>query len=430
MRIERRSCGGAYTVATAPYPRRQRSNRRRAAGTGVVSGPDPAERFVHGSRQDARSRRRSRSGRASCGRTPGIYRFDPDAPGEIFSIDTPPPYVSAAHLHVGHAMSYSQAEFIVRYQRMRGRNVFYPMGFDDNGLPTERYVEQKYDINKARTTRSEFRALCLKETRRDRGRLRTLLAQARPVGRLAPAVLDDRRPLPAHRAAVVPRPARQGPRLPVRGAGVLGPVDADVARAGRSRDDHAQLDVARHRVPRARRPRPRDLDDAPRADPELRRAVLQSRATSGTQSLAGQHAIVPITGHEVPILSDDDVQPRLRHRPDDGLHLRRRRRRAALEARRPRPAAWASTPAGKLTDVAGAYAGLDIDAARKRIVADLEAAGALRGSQKIEQQVVGVRAHAAAGRVPDAAALVRPRARPHRRAARAQRRARPGTPTT
>ena len=96
----------------------------------------------------------------------GIYEFDPGAPGEIFSVDTPPPYVSAAHLHVGHAMSYSQAEFIVRYQRMRGRNVFYPMGFDDNGLPTERYVEQTYNVDKARTTRSEFRALCLEETSR------------------------------------------------------------------------------------------------------------------------------------------------------------------------------------------------------------------------------------------------------------------------
>ena len=95
-----------------------------------------------------------------------IYEFDPDAPGAIFSIDTPPPYVSAAHLHVGHAMSYAQAEFIIRYQRMRGRNVFYPMGFDDNGLPTERYVEQTYKINKAHTTRSEFRALCLDETAR------------------------------------------------------------------------------------------------------------------------------------------------------------------------------------------------------------------------------------------------------------------------
>src|SRR6202034_4572794 len=71
-----------------------------------------------------------------------VYRYDRSANSVVFSVDTPPPYVSAAHLHVGHAMSYAQAEFIVRYQRMKGRKIFYPMGFDDNGLPTERYVEK------------------------------------------------------------------------------------------------------------------------------------------------------------------------------------------------------------------------------------------------------------------------------------------------
>ena len=85
----------------------------------------------------------------------GIYKFDPNSPKPRYSIDTPPPYVSAAHLHVGHAMSYAQAEFIVRYQRMRGNHVFYPMGFDDNGLPTERFVEQTHNIDKSKTTRSD-----------------------------------------------------------------------------------------------------------------------------------------------------------------------------------------------------------------------------------------------------------------------------------
>ena len=75
-----------------------------------------------------------------------IYNYDPESLNPCFSVDTPPPYVSSDHLHVGHAMSYSQAEFIVRYKRMCGHNVFYPMGFDDNGLPTERYVEKKYKI--------------------------------------------------------------------------------------------------------------------------------------------------------------------------------------------------------------------------------------------------------------------------------------------
>lgn len=98
-----------------------------------------------------------------------IYEYDPDSPrakaGKVYSVDTPPPYVSAAHLHVGHAMSYSQAEFVVRFKRMRGHEIFYPMGFDDNGLPTERYVEQKYKVNKAKVTRQEFIDLCLQETR-------------------------------------------------------------------------------------------------------------------------------------------------------------------------------------------------------------------------------------------------------------------------
>ena len=95
-----------------------------------------------------------------------IYKFSPEEKGKrVYSFDTPPPYVSSAHLHVGHVMSYSQAEFIIRYKRMKGFNVFYPMGFDDNGLPTERYVEKKYKINKSKITREEFIDLCLKETK-------------------------------------------------------------------------------------------------------------------------------------------------------------------------------------------------------------------------------------------------------------------------
>src|SRR5580698_9267682 len=95
-----------------------------------------------------------------------VYRYDRDEAGPVFSVDTPPPYVSAAHLHVGHAMSYSQPDFVVRYRRMRGEPVFYPMGFDDNGLPTERYVEQAHGIRAADMPRAEFVALCLAETRR------------------------------------------------------------------------------------------------------------------------------------------------------------------------------------------------------------------------------------------------------------------------
>ena len=95
-----------------------------------------------------------------------IYKFNPKDKKKIYSIDTPPPYVSASHLHVGHAMHYSQFEFIARYKRMNNYNVFFPMGFDDNGLPTERYVEKVHKVNKSKISRKEFTKLCLIETKK------------------------------------------------------------------------------------------------------------------------------------------------------------------------------------------------------------------------------------------------------------------------
>ncbi|HVR30881.1 MAG TPA: valine--tRNA ligase [Thermoanaerobaculia bacterium] len=76
----------------------------------------------------------------------GLHRFDPARPREeSFVVDTPPPTVSGS-LHVGHGFSYAHQDLIVRYQRMRGRNVAYPMGWDDNGLPTERRVQNVFGI--------------------------------------------------------------------------------------------------------------------------------------------------------------------------------------------------------------------------------------------------------------------------------------------
>ncbi len=89
-----------------------------------------------------------------------IYHFDISSDAPVYSIDTPPPTVSG-NLHLGHTFSYSHPDFMARFWRMNGYSVFYPMGYDDNGLPTERLVENQLTVRATDIGRQAFIEKCL-----------------------------------------------------------------------------------------------------------------------------------------------------------------------------------------------------------------------------------------------------------------------------
>ena len=110
-----------------------------------------------------------------------VYSYNQEGAGERFVIDTPPPTVSG-ELHIGHLFSYTQTDILARFQRMQGKNVFYPMGWDNNGLPTEKRVQALHNVVcdpkaagagiglRACVSRDKFIALCEKQTKEDQTR--------------------------------------------------------------------------------------------------------------------------------------------------------------------------------------------------------------------------------------------------------------------
>ncbi|HTX25480.1 MAG TPA: valine--tRNA ligase [Streptosporangiaceae bacterium] len=319
-----------------------------------------------------------------------IYRYDPGGPDEpaaarpTFSVDTPPPYVSAAHLHVGHAMSYSQPDFIVRYRRMRGERVFYPIGFDDNGLPTERYVEQAYGVRAVDLPRAEFVALCLAETQRTAARYEDLW---RRLGlsldwSLRYSTIDAR----CQRTA-------QASFVRLHETGYVRRAAEPILWCPEDRTSLAQADVEDlERTSRLYTIRFGEGLVIATTRPELLPACVALYHHPADSRYAGlradARALVPLFDYEVPVLADEDVDPEY----GTGLMmvctfgdsedvLRWRRDHLALRL--------VVEPDGRLGELAGEFAGLTVSQGRSAIVKALEGAGRLAGSVPV-RQVVGV----------------------------------------
>lgn len=103
-----------------------------------------------------------------------IYNFDPSRKKHIFTIDNPPPTISGK-LHIGHIFSFAQTEIFARFKRMQGYNVYFPIGFDDNGLPSERFVEKELNIKASAISRDEFFEKCSTATKHYEEKFESLL---------------------------------------------------------------------------------------------------------------------------------------------------------------------------------------------------------------------------------------------------------------
>ena len=195
----------------------------------------------------------------------GIYHCDPARPrAETFVVDTPPPTVSGS-LHVGprvqlHAHrrhralpAHARAERLLpdglgrqRPAHRAPRAELLPRALRCPARPTSPGLALEPATRSARkepprsVSRPNFIELCLERDARGREVVQGALAAARPLGRLAPGVLDDRRPLPAHRAALVPRPVREGPRLQRSRRPTMWDVDFQTAVAQAEVEDRAR----------------------------------------------------------------------------------------------------------------------------------------------------------------------------------------------
>src|SRR5947209_7863025 len=303
-----------------------------------------------------------------------IYRFEDQAGSPIYSVDTPPPYVSADHLHAGHILSYSQAEFIVRYKRMKGYNVLYPMGFDDNGLPTERYVENKYHIDKSKITRQEFVKLCLEETKigsQNYKRLWTDLGISVDWSKTY-STIDP-----------LCRRVSQWSFIELYKKGKAYRKTEPMLWCTFCQTALAQADLEDREVSSSLNYIDFDIEgkkySIATTRPELLPACVALFANPHDErymSLQGKKARVPLFAYEVPIHFDEAVSPEL----GTGLMMVctwgdiediKKLRELPLKARE------AIDPRGRMTAITGKYAGMHVAEARKAILEDLATQGYL-----------------------------------------------------
>ncbi len=314
----------------------------------------------------------------------GVYTFDPSAEGDIYAVDTPPPTVSG-FLHLGHVYSYSHADFMARYWRMKGRNVLYPMGYDDNGLPTERLVERQLGFTAEQLGRAAFIQQCLEiSTEIERGyeelwkRLglsidwsrtyRTIDDESRRTAQWSFLDLTERGLTYRQSAPTIWCPACH---TAIAQAEVNDlERDSEFVTLAFGRPNGAILPIATTR-------------------PELLPACVAVFVHPGDprfKDLVGERVSVPLFGFEVPVLEDQRADP---EKGTGAVMCCTFGDTTDVEWWRTYqlPLKEAIDRQGRMTELAGPFAGLTVTQARTATVEALRAAGLVLDTQPIRQTI-------------------------------------------
>src|SRR5262245_32346921 len=311
-----------------------------------------------------------------------VHAFDPASKAPVFSVDTPPPTVSGS-LHIGHVFSYTQAECIVRYKRMRGFNVFYPFGFDGNGLPTERLTEKEHNVKGREMPRPDFVRLCLETSRKY---VKEFEALWRSLGfaadwSLVYSTIDDRSMRVSQRGFI---------DLWKKGEAYL--KDSPTLWCTLCGTALAQADLEFHDKPSKFTTLRFDVDGggAPAVSiattrPELLPAcacVFLHPSHPRAKELAAKKLIVPLQGRAVPVMLDEKVDP---EKGTGVVMCCTFGDKTDVEwfQKYSLPLRQAIGPTGAMTEIAGPEAGMHVTKARKAILDRLTAAGHVLESKEI-----------------------------------------------
>jgi valyl-tRNA synthetase len=314
-----------------------------------------------------------------------IYRFDVNSDKKIFSVDTPPPTVSG-EMHMGHACSYSQQDFVIRFKRMSGFNVFYPFGTDDNGLPTERLVEKKKGVKSKEMSRENFIKLCMDFLKEERP---NFIQDWKNIGiscdwKVLYSTID------AHSRRI-----SQWSFLDLYKKGRMQRRDAPSMWCPECKTGVAQVEVEdknidstfndiAFKVDTQNGTSGKDLIVAT-TRPELLPAcvaVFYHPDDKKYKKLKGKKAKVPLFNFEVPIMEDKRVDPK----KGTGIVMcctfgdqtdMEWQKAYNLEIKE------AISPEGIMTSIAGKYSGMKIKEARKKIISDLKESGLLKNQKPI-----------------------------------------------